>query len=133
MSLPSIWRPVAPKSEIPLEWFLEGVLLHELGHSYQSAATPDVSFPTLLKRLPQAGNVNDDSVQEAFNANADYVRDYEAERDLLFRAASAPTVAEARALACDALDRLRATLRIQTSTGRRSMKCHSRRRGLGNG
>ncbi len=107
MSLPSIWRPVAPKSEIPLNWFLEGVLLHELGHWYQSAVTPDISFPALLKRLPPSANISDDSVQEAFEANAGYVRAYEAERDLLYRAASAPTEHEARAYTCDALDRLR--------------------------
>ena len=108
MSLPSIWRPVAPRSEIPLEWFLEGVLFHELSHAYQSAATPELSFPALLRRLPQSANLTDDSVQEAFAANANYVREYEAERDLLFRAASAPTDVEARALACDGLVRFRA-------------------------
>ena len=108
VSLPSIWRPVAPRSEIPLEWFLEGVLFHELSHAYQSVATPAVSFPALLRRLPQSANVTDDSVQEAFEANADYVREYESERDLLFRAASAPTDVEARALACDGLARFRA-------------------------
>ena len=108
IALPSIWRPVAPKSDIPLELFLEGVLLHELAHAYQSAVTPDVSFPALLKRLPTTANVSDDGVQEAFEKNAAYVRDYEAERDLLFRAASAPTDAEARALACDGVAAIRA-------------------------
>ena len=108
MSLPSIWRPVAPKSEIPLEWFLEGILFHELAHAYQSAVAPETSFPALLKRLSLPDNVSDDSVQDAFKANADYVRAYEAERDLLFRAASAPTDNEARALACEAVDKLRA-------------------------
>jgi hypothetical protein len=116
MSLPSIWRPVAPKSEIPLNWFLEGVLIHELGHWYQSAVTPDISFPALLKRLPPSANISDDSVQEAFEANAGYVRAYEAERDLLYRAASAPNEHEARAYTCDALDRLR-TRRTRYFTG----------------
>ncbi len=119
MSLPSIWRPVAPKSEIPLNWFLEGVLLHELGHWYQSAVTPDISFPALLKlrkRLPPSANISDDSVQEAFEANAAYVLAYEAERDMLYNAASAPTEHEARAYTCDALNRLR-TRRIRYFTG----------------
>ncbi len=119
MSLPSIWRPVAPKSEIPLEWFLEGVLLHELSHAYQSAVTPAVSFPALLKRSSLPANVSDDSVQETFETNADYARDYEAERDLLFRAASAPTDAQARALACEAFGRLR-TRRQRYFTGSNS-------------
>ena len=108
IALPSIWAPVAPKSEIPLEWFLEGVLFHELAHAYQSSVTPDVSFPALLKRLPATPDVNDYSIQEAFGKDAAYVRDYELERDLLFRAASAADDAQARALACDALTVLRA-------------------------
>lgn len=108
MSLPSIWKPIAPKSEIPLDWFLEGVMLHELTHAFQSTVTPDVSFPSLLKRLSLPANVSDDSVQEAFRENPAYVRDYHSERDLLFRAASAPTEAGARAFACKALLNLRA-------------------------
>ena len=107
IALPSIWRPVAPKSEIPVEVFLEGVLLHELAHYYQSAVTPEISFPALLKRMPATANISDDSVQEAFEKNSAYVRDYESERDLLFRAASAPTDAEARALSCVVLAALR--------------------------
>ena len=106
-SLPSIWRPVAPKSEIPLELFLEAILLHELGHAYQAAVSPSLSFPALHARRSLPGSVNDDSVQEKFKPNPAYVRDYEAERDLLFRAASAPTRTRARALACDALAKLR--------------------------
>lgn len=108
MSLPSIWRPVAPKSDIPLEWFLEGVLFHELTHAYQSVVTPELSFPSLQKRLSLPANISDDSVQEAFGANAAYVRDYQSERDLLFRAASAASEPEARAFACEALAKLRA-------------------------
>ena len=106
-SLPSIWRPVAPKSEIPLELFLEAILLHELAHAYQAAVSPSLSFPALHARRSLPGNVNDDSVQEKFKGNSAYMRDYEAERDLLFRAASAPTRKLARALACDALAKLR--------------------------
>lgn len=119
MSLPSIWRPIAPKSEIPLEWFLEGVLFHELAHAYQSVVTPELSFPYLHRehRLPES--VNDDSVQEAFRTNAAYVREYEAERDLLFRAASAPTDVEARTLTCDALAKLRSR-RARQFTGSNS-------------
>lgn len=108
MAMPSIWSAVAPKSEIPLEWFLEGVLLHELAHSYQSAVTPGISFPALLRRLPPTAQVSDDSVQEAFAKDPDYVRDYQAERDLLFRAVSAPSDAEARVLACGSLAAIRA-------------------------
>lgn len=107
IALPSIWRPVAPKSEIPLEWFLEGVLLHEIAHSYQSAVTPQISFPALLQQLPATASISDDSVQETFEKAPAYVRDYQRERDLLFAAATAPTDADSRALACDALTALR--------------------------
>ena len=107
VALPSIWRPFAPPSEIPLDWFLEGVLLHELAHAFQSQVTPRISFPSLHRRMSLPPDVSDDSVQETFAGNADFVRDYEAERDLLFRAASAPDFAQARTLACEALDRLR--------------------------
>lgn len=103
MSLPSIWQQVAPPSEIPLGWFLEGIMLHELAHSYQSAVNPSASFVRLQREGLIPDNVSDDSVQEKFKENAIYVREYTAERDLLFRAASAPTDGEARALACEAL------------------------------
>ena len=116
MSLPSIWRPVAPASEIPLEWFLEGVLFHELSHAYQSVVTPELSFPHLHREYGLPESVNDDSVQEAFQTNAAYVREYQSERDLLFRAASAPTDVEARAFACEALAKLR-TRRARHFTG----------------
>jgi hypothetical protein len=117
MSLPSIWRLVAPRSQIPLEWFLEGVLLHELSHAYQVAATPQVSFQALLKLpIPEVDNLSDDSVQEAFASNPDYVRLFEAERDILFDAASVSTNMQARVLACDGLGRLR-TRRARHFTG----------------
>ena len=108
MSLPSIWRPVAPRSEIPLEFFLEGIFLHELTHAFQAAVSPELTFPSLHRQHGLPESVNDDSVQEAFQANAAYVADYESERDLLFRAAAAPTDGEARMLACAALASLRA-------------------------
>lgn len=108
MSLPSIWRPVAPKSEIPLDWFLEGVLFHELAHSHQSAVTPGLSFPALQRERSLPDNVSDDTVQKSFEANPAYVRAYQAERDLLYRAASAPSDREAQALACEAHAMLRA-------------------------
>lgn len=107
IALPSIWRPVAPKSEIPLLWFLEGVFLHELAHSYQADVTPALSFPALLKRLPADAAISDDSVQEQFEKDPAYAGDLQAELDLLFRAASAPSRAEAQSLACDGLAALR--------------------------
>lgn len=106
-SLPTIWRAVAPKSEIPLELFLEAIMLHELTHSYQATVSPSLSFPVLHARHSLPGSINDDSVQERFKDNADYIRDYEAERDQLFRAAEAPNDVEARSLTCDALAKLR--------------------------
>lgn len=106
-SLPSVWRPVAPKSEIPLEIFLEAILLHELAHAYQAVVSPSLSFPALHAKHLLPGSINDDSVQEKFKGNPAYVRDYEAERGLLFRAASATGPGPARALACEAHKKMR--------------------------
>jgi len=106
-SLPAIWREVAPKSEIPLEHFLEAIFFHELAHALQASVTPSLSFPALHSRRSLPPSVNDDSVQERFKDNAEYVRDYEAERDLLFRSAAAPTDSGARSLACEALGKMR--------------------------
>jgi hypothetical protein len=53
-------------------------------------------------------DISDDSLQEAYEKNADYVRSYQTERDLLYAAAAASTDAEARSLAAQALANMRA-------------------------
>lgn len=106
-SLPSLWEPVAPQSEIALETRLEGIFFHELAHARQSSISPSFTFTALHARYGLAATVNDDSVQERFAADVNYRSSFEAERDLLYDAAAAASITEARALACRALARLR--------------------------
>ena len=108
MSLPSIWRTTGYRSEIGLEVFLEGVFFHELVHSVHARFLgPALSFPAVQQRYGFPEGLNDDSVQDRFRGDPAYVRRFEAERDLLFRAAEAMTDAEARSAACLALGAMR--------------------------
>jgi hypothetical protein len=107
MSLPSVWRAKGVKSGLGLEVLMEGVLLHEMAHTRQfQAAQPMLERLTAQYGLPD--DISDDSLQETYATNPEYVRDYEAERDLLFAAAAAPTDTQARALAGQALARMKA-------------------------
>ncbi len=107
MSLPSVWRKSGVSSELGLERLMDGVLLHELMHTRQFYfANPRLAALTREYGLPDS--INDDSLQDAFKADAGYVADYEAERDLLYAAATAPTDGEARTLAGKALAKMRA-------------------------
>jgi hypothetical protein len=107
MSMPSVWRVGGVTSELGLETLMDGVLLHEMMHTRQFYfANPALAELTRRYALPE--DINDDSIQAAFKDDADYVRAYEAERDLLYAAAAAPTDAEARRLAGQALAAMRA-------------------------
>lgn len=107
MSLPSVWRAKGVRSALGLEVLMDGVLLHEMAHTRQfEAAQPVLERLTAKYGLPD--DIGDDSLQEAYETNPAYVRDYEAERDLLFAAAGAATDAQARALAGQALARMQA-------------------------
>jgi hypothetical protein len=107
MALPSVWKAEGVKSDLGVEAFTTGVLLHEIMHSRQfSYINPTMAELTRRFGLPEG--INDDSLQEAFGKDPAYVADYEAERDLLFAAVAASSDAEARALAGQALERMRA-------------------------
>lgn len=99
MSLPSIWRTFAPPSDIPLDLFLEAVLVHELAHDYQFKAAPSTTLAA-----DRTGDTN--RVQQAMKGDAAYAAAFAAERDLFYRAVSAPDDATARTLACAGLERL---------------------------
>lgn len=111
-SLPSVWEAVAPQSEIALDTRLEGIFFHELTHARQSSITPSFTFTALHARYGLAATVSDDSVQERFASDAAYRSSFEAERDLLYRAAAATAETEARALTCQALARMRERRRL---------------------
>jgi hypothetical protein len=100
MSTPSVWRAKGVQSALGLEKLMDGVLLHEMSHTRQFEAVA-----AHLEHVPD--DIGDDSLQEAFAKNPDYVRDYEAERDLLYAAAHAASDAEARSLAAQALEHMR--------------------------
>ncbi|MBY8825194.1 hypothetical protein [Sphingomonas colocasiae] len=107
MSLPSVWRKAGVTSELGLERLMDGVMLHELMHTRQFYfANPRLAALTRDHGLPD--DIGDDSLQDAFKADAGYVAAYEAERDLLYAAATAATDGEARVLAGKALAKMRA-------------------------
>jgi len=106
MTVPSVWRAKGVKSDLGLETLMDGVLLHEMTHTRQFQAVAPI-FAKLTQKYGVPDDTSDDSLQEKYSKNADYVRDYEAERDLLYAAADAPTDAEARKLAAQALARMK--------------------------
>ncbi|MGH9596417.1 MAG: hypothetical protein ACRD3K_06425 [Edaphobacter sp.] len=107
MSLPSVWRAKGIKSGLGLERLMDGVLFHEMTHTRQFYfVNPRMEQLTAQYKL--SDDIGDDSIQDAYEKNPDYVADYEAERDLLYAAAAAPAEAEAKALARQALVKFRA-------------------------
>jgi hypothetical protein len=107
MSMPSVWRKGGVTSELGLETLMDGVLLHEMMHTRQFAfANPAMAALSKHYGLPEG--INDDSIQAAFKDDPAYVGAWQAETDLLYAAAAAPTDAEARRLARKALTAMRA-------------------------
>lgn len=107
MSLPSVWRTAGVTSGLGLERLMDGVMLHESMHARQFYFV-NPTMAAFAKRYGSDIEASDDAVQARFKADPAYVAAYEAERDALFRAAAAPTDAEARALAGEALRLMRA-------------------------
>lgn len=118
MTLPSLWRAAGVTSEAGLERLMTGVLLHEIMHTRQA----DIAATAINAMEGASGlgdELSDDSVQAAFADNAEYRAAYQAERDLLFAAASASGEGEARNLARQALNLMR-TRRARWFTGDRA-------------
>jgi hypothetical protein len=107
MSLPSVWRAKGIQSGLGLERLMDGVLLHEMTHTRQFYfVNPRMDKLTAQYKL--SDDIGDDSLQDAYRNNPAYVADYEAERDLLYASALAPTDDEAKKLARQALAKMRA-------------------------
>jgi hypothetical protein len=108
MSLPSVWSAAGVSSEFGLERMMKGVLLHEMMHIRQV----DVAARAMAGAAAAAGipddELTDDIVQERFSGDAEYVAEFNRERETLFAAAAAPDYAEARRLAGEALALMRA-------------------------
>jgi len=107
MSMPSVWRASGVTSEIGLERLMDGVLLHELMHTRQFYfANP--ALVELAEKYHFGDDMSDDSLQDKFKSDPAYVAAYQAETDLLYSAADAPSDAQARRLAATALATMRA-------------------------
>jgi hypothetical protein len=102
MSLPSIWRSAGMQRAVGLERFITAVFLHEILHTRQSAMLA-AAKARINVLAPGVTQFSDDSIQEHFAGNADYIADYSMERDLLYRALAAPDDSDARTLAAAAL------------------------------
>jgi hypothetical protein len=107
MSLPSVWRAKGVESGLGLERLMDGVLIHEMTHTRQFYFV-NPRMDQLAAQYGLSDDIGDDSLQDAYQANKDYVADYEAERDLLYAAALASTDSEAKTLARQALAKMRA-------------------------
>jgi hypothetical protein len=102
MAAPSYWKQ-AIGAEGP---GLTGVFLHEFAHTRQIRGLVDVIGP-IDSAWAYPDELDDDAVQTHFGSDSVYVAAYLAERDLLYRAAAADSLAEVRALAKQALDAMR--------------------------
>ena len=102
MAAPEYWAQVGHGQEPGLT----AVFLHEFTHTRQLRGMADVIGPIdSTWAFPE--ELDDDAVQTHFSADSVYVKAYLAERDLLYRAARADSLAETRALAKQALDMMR--------------------------
>ena len=102
MAAPEYWRQKGRGQEPGLT----AVFLHEFAHTRQVRGMARIIGPidsawTFPKEL------DDDAVQDHFSSDSSYVAAYMAERDLLFRAAAAESLADTRALASQALAMMR--------------------------
>jgi hypothetical protein len=102
MGLPSVWRAGGVTSTLSLEGLMTAVFVHESTHTRQFYAfSPLMTELTARWKLPD--DIDDDSLQARFKNDPAYVKAWEQERDLLYRAAAEPDRARARALAREAL------------------------------
>lgn len=103
MTTPSVWRVnKVDGGPLGLETLMVAVLLHEGMHVAQTD-TYGRAMEALSKRWRLPDEFGDDSIQQRFGGNADFAKSVAEETDLLLRAAAAPSRAEARSLAVQAL------------------------------
>ncbi|HKO57242.1 MAG TPA: hypothetical protein VJ276_15305 [Thermoanaerobaculia bacterium] len=102
MAAPAYWAQTGKGQEPGLT----AVFLHEISHTRQFPGMAGIIGPIdAAWKFPE--ELDDDIVQTRFASNPAYVEAYLAERDLLYRAAEADSVADARALAAQALAMMR--------------------------
>jgi hypothetical protein len=111
MAAPSLWRAAkVDPGPLGLETLMVGVLLHEGTHVAQTS-TYGAQFERLSKRWGLPQSFSDDSIQERFASNRDYAASVARETELLLAASRAADRTEARRLATQARDAMRARQR----------------------
>jgi hypothetical protein len=108
MAAPDFWAGAGVDSEeLGRERLITAVFLHEFAHTRQIP-----SFQPIIAPIEEAWTfpeeVSDNVVQDRFGSDSAYVAAYEAERDLLYRAAAADSLEDVRALAAEALAMMKA-------------------------
>lgn len=109
MSTPSVWRAAGVRNDaLGLETMMTGVLLHEGSHVAQlDAYGARIAAIETASHLP-GDDINDDMVQNRFGENAEFAASVERETELLFQVTNTRDDAEARRLAREARDMMRA-------------------------
>jgi hypothetical protein len=107
MALPDIWRgDPRQASEPQLDRLTRIVFVHEMTHTLQAHST-GVWLTNLEARYKLPPDLTDDIIQERFAATPGFREAYEAERDLLYRAAGESDPAARRRLLSEALDAMK--------------------------
>lgn len=107
LALPDVWR-ANPKAaaEADLDQFFLGVINHELVHTLHLAEVAR-RVEGLRRRFTLPENLDDDIVETRFRETPGFREAFEAERDLLYRAAEATDAGERQRLAREAVTRIR--------------------------
>lgn len=109
MSTPSVWRAAGVSNDaLGLETMMTGVMLHETAHVVQfHSYGPQIAAIVAASNLP-GDDINDDMVQHHFGDNAEFAASIERETELLFQITNTRDNAEARRLAREARELMRA-------------------------
>lgn len=109
MSTPSVWRAAGVRNDaLGLDAMMTAVLLHEGAHVAQFGTYgPRIAAIESESGLP-GDDINDDMVQNRFGENAAFAASVARETDLLFQIVRTRDDAEARRLAREARDLMRA-------------------------
>jgi hypothetical protein len=105
LSLPSVFRAAGKTSALGLDVLVELAFIHELSHTKLFSFVRAV-LRKLVRHYSLPEQLDDDSLQRELENNPAYVKDWQAERDVLFAAANAPDDATARKLAAQGLQQL---------------------------
>jgi hypothetical protein len=107
MALPDIWRGDSNLGTEPqLDRLTRSVFVHEMTHTLQAHST-GVRLTNLQARYKLPSDLTDDIIQDRFADAPGFREAYEAERDLLYRAAGESDPPRRRRLASEALEAMK--------------------------